>query len=191
MALVALDLGHVGRTGGRAAASIDGVREDLIVVRYAMIAAGMIMAAGHEVAILGHDRYRDRALWAARNSDVYVACHANAGAGTYGLVLHDHRSRYGRDCADQIAGELEMEWPGVLSGARVVAARESDSDGYDHWTAAAFSLISPVYPGRPCGVVYEPGFIDQIHHAEMWTNDGLDRIGRALARGVLAFLEGR
>ena len=38
---------------------------------------------------------------------VYVACHVNAGGGSYGLVCYDKRSGAGKHLSDAVSSELE------------------------------------------------------------------------------------
>lgn len=55
-------------------------------------------------------------------------------------------------------------------------------------TARGFGCIDGIYegPANITAVLLEPGFIDSAEHAGLWTAEGLQRIGRALAAGLLA-----
>ena len=179
MGHVVLDLGHVGETGGRPPAKHGPFREDECVVRYAAVAYKHLVQAGHAVSIAGAGLYANRRAMASYGADLYVACHANMGGDDYGLVLHDHRSTLGARTAGIIAESLLQEWGGTVSKVKALPTRNDD------WTSNAHSLISSIYRSPRChAVVFEPGFLDSDRHRIMWSDEGLNRIGIALARGI-------
>lgn len=177
--LIVLDLGHVGRTGGNPPARGRNVREDVLVCRYAAIAAAGLLEAGVSVEIAGSGAYPARRR-AARDAgcSLYVACHVNAGTAVdYGLVLHSGGDAAGR-ASRAIAGALKQECPELR---RLIAGEA----GIGGWSAATLTLISGV--GCP-GVLYEPGSLDRPEHDALWTASGLARVGAALSGGILAWL---
>lgn len=114
-------------------------------------------------------------LWAA-----YLACHLNAGAGNYGLVGYDPDSPGGRLLAQHIADELERSIP-VISRCRVEALT-------GRW-ARGLPTIQGILrgPQQLSGVLVEPLFIDAPEHQAYMTAGGLVEVGRALARGAVAW----
>jgi len=52
-----------------------------------------------------------------------------------------------------------------------------------------FGVIDRMYSSETaCGLCYEPGFIDTAAHAQMWTPEGLRRVGVALAEGLHSYV---
>ncbi|MCA9712120.1 MAG: N-acetylmuramoyl-L-alanine amidase, partial [Myxococcales bacterium] len=196
MALVVLDLQHLGR-GGRhegdmgAAADLDGDGRTECHEREALLALGYLTAAGlelnrrgHQVIVLSQGEYPDRQALAVelaleastlRRRAVYVACHINAGKGNYGLVLHDRRAAKGAAVAAAVAEQLAglPEIPRALTKAAV-----------GEWGRAAPCIEGAWTHGELLpAIVFEPCFIDQPAHAALLSPEGLQRIGRALAEG--------
>lgn len=178
-ALVVLDLGHVGRTGGNPPARSAALREDALVLAYVAHAYRVLVEAGCTVEIAGAGAYPARRR-AARDAgaSAYVACHVNAGTGVdYGCLLHSGEER---------AGALSRAVALTLrDGAPELRRIVTGAAGVGGWSVATLQLIS----GAGCpGLLFEPGSIDRPEHAPLWTPDGLRRVGEALARGVLAWL---
>lgn len=186
MATIALDRGHHGRTGGRRPATHEGRVEDVLVRDYMAACEDALRALGHEVIVVSWGRYEDRQR-AHRFADVYVAGHVNWNdpPGDYALCGYDHRSTLGPVLARAVARRLGEEWGEVLSGARPKAARPDD------WTAGMYHVIAGVYEGRAVGLCVEPGFINCEEHEAMWTPKGLQMTGRALAVGIVDYLDAR
>lgn len=173
--LVTLDLGHVGRTGGRAGAVSRGLREDSIVVGYASRAAQRLIEAGITVELAGAGAYPARRR-AARdvNSDAYLALHVNAGGGDYGLLLH---------LPDEASAALARH---LASAMRSLGPRRwvVDVAGTPKWPEATSALLA----GTGCAsVLVEAGFLDNPAHDGMWGPTGQRAIGDAIATGVLAW----
>jgi N-acetylmuramoyl-L-alanine amidase len=157
------------------------LREVDLTAAYIQAAVRALDAAGHVVHLLDTGTYDERhreALWIAKGAPqergLYVQCHANAGGGKYGLIEHDARSSWGRTAAACLADALD-ELP------EVPTARVWTLDS----TQRGWSCIDGIYDSPTLtGVLYEPGFVDSVVHSTLWTPDGLERVGRALAEGV-------
>ena len=182
--LVVLDRGH----GQKAAAArfdpgvtLAGVREVELAEAYMHTALGELVARGHLVHWLESGTYDERhaeaIAYAAGRPDLealYVQCHVNAGGGKYGLVEHDHRSRWGRTAAAAIADALD-ELP------EVPKAHVWDLDPSERgWACIDDIYASPTM----AGVLFEPFFIDSTAHFPLRQPEGLARVGVALAEGV-------
>lgn len=117
---------------------------------------------------------------------LYIAGHVNAGGGDYGLVGCDARSARGYEAAQVVARHLRAACPEV---SRVQVAPLTPGCAI---SPRGFDCIDGVgAPGSPSclsGLLLEPGFIDQPRHAALWTEDGLRRLGYALADGIVAAL---
>lgn len=177
MAVVMLDLGHTGRTGGRKGAEFDVLRESEIVREYVTFSARVLERAGVTVEILGHGSYGSRQRYAARaGASAYVSCHVNAGwkPGYRGAVFSRAAALGGRRLAVCLGEEIK-----ALTGShRLWQTSQED------WTRNADSLIAQT--GRVPAVVYEPVYIDNPAHRDLC--DHPKQIGAALAAGLLAFL---
>ena len=180
--------GNAGRINDRGAAfdvDADGVVEDhereaMLTPGYILAAEARLIALGHEVIVISDGTYPARALRAIDyGADVYVACHANAGAGDYGLAVANVGSARGAALATAIAGKLRVLCPELR---RVVVG---DTSAASFPRAAA--CIGGVAKARAIGICYEPGFLDQPSHAALWTPAGLVRVGHALAEGIDAW----
>jgi N-acetylmuramoyl-L-alanine amidase len=176
---------------------------------YAAAARSKLEAMGAEVLVLDSGWYATRHKAAGKaaaehaGAAVYVACHLNAGGGDYGLVCHDYRSGRGAGAATEIALKLRKhlapELRRALVGATAPTTRPTDStaaawDALPRYEGAllwprAWSTLSGIYsgPGNVCGVCFEPAFIDTSAHRGLLTDDGLRRVGDALASGLLSY----
>ena len=102
----------------------------------------------------------------------------NAGTTVdYGLLLHTGEEQAGR-VARAVAGKLKTGCPELR---RTIVGEA----GLNGWSAATRELISGV--GCP-GLLYEPGSIDAAAHDALWWPAGLERVGSALAEGILEWL---
>ena len=189
--LVILDRQHTGKsaaprdTGG--ASQYSGKTEAEMVHRYLMTAEWALRGAGIDVMPLSDGSYTDRharsKLYATGYSHaIYVAGHLNAGEGDYAAVFNDHRSSMGEEVAVKLSHRLGACLPEIM-GSKVIGARPG------HWTSNAFYTIRGVYSGRPCGICYEPAFMDNEDHAPLLEPEGLDRIGMCLADGILDWVD--
>lgn len=121
-----------------------------------------------------HSRVND---YAARYTGpvVYLALHLNAGLGDYGAMFYDHRSAAGADLSDHIAEAMEANLPEIRTVKKIPA---SPAD----WTKNAYYTIKGV--GRPVAICSEPLFIDCEQHQQLLTQDGIQRVGFAMAQGI-------
>jgi hypothetical protein len=194
--IVILDRQHAGKPGKDdrgASVELDGrtVYEVDLTRAYIEAATAALMAEGHAVYVLEDGWYsarHARACEIAReNPDeriAYVACHINAGGGSYGLVLHDARSRGGHALAEAVADALGTD-NAALDRTLVRAADHEGS-----W-ARAMTTIKGIYsgPGNLSGICYEPFFIDSERNQALMTADGLRAVGNALAVGCMQWGE--
>lgn len=177
MAVVMLDLGHTGRTGGRKGAESGPFRESEIVREYAAFASRVLERAGVAVEILGHGSYGSRQRYAAKaGASAYVALHVNAGwqPGYRGAAFSQLNALGGRQLAVCLGHEIEN-----LTGSHRLWQTSQDD-----WTRNADSLINQT--GRVPAVVFEPVYIDNPAHRDLLEDP--KQIGAALAAGLLAFL---
>ena len=120
-----------------------------------------------------------------RGPTVYVAGHINAVGKdhdrTHGLLCHDYRSSLGPKLAASVGVEL-VTLPEIT--------RAIVEPAHDRNYQAAFNTIRGVYDGIPVGLCFEPFFLDQAEHRQLQTDEGLRRVGLALAMGVHAYAKG-
>ena len=188
---VVLDRQHAGsasRIDDRGAqADLDGdghignhEREAMITPAYILAAESALLRMGHEVIVISDGTYPERAARAIRyEADVYVACHANAGAGDYGLAVHNVGSTKGAALAAAIVAKLKLVCPEL----RRVVIGDTSAGSFPR----AAACIGGVSKARAVGICYEPGFLDQPAHRTMWVTGGPTRIGQALAEGIDAW----
>lgn len=181
--LVAATIGHAGRRSrwGDRGATHEGVEEVSVVRHYTDALDRELRRLGHSCVLLSDGEYRVQ--WArvdGYGADVYLACHANAGRGDYGLVLHDYRSRRGAELAALVAEEQAraMGWT-----VRAAPCRP-DTDGRprDGDYAEAWSTIAGVDAVALC---LEPYFLDGPRRSAFLA--GLGAVGEATARGIAAW----
>ncbi len=195
MSLVLLDIQHRGRPsrpGDRGARGPAGAEADL-APWYALACAERLAELGVPALLLGSGEYPDRHALARRLASAedgpvaYAACHLNAGGGDYGLVGHDARSNGGAVLAKAVAGPLS----GLpeLSGVRVVELWDDRAEPHP-WRYRGLATLRGIYagPARLSGVLLEPAFVDTPQHQPLLAPEGLERLGRALAEGLHAWL---
>ena len=184
---VILDWQHHGKPGkDDHGASFEGLRETDLSSGYINAAKAALELAGIPVLVLAYGWYGARhayvreAAKAVTGKCVYVACHVNAGGGSYGLVCYDSRSSAGEYLSDAVSAEL----------GKLVSKSRSEAASPSLW-GNAYNTISGVYegPANLSGICFEPGFIDSEENAHLWYADGLVRVGEALAAGILNYLE--
>lgn len=195
-----LDRQHSGKFASvkdaGAAADLDGdgkvevhEQEALLTPFYLLAAEMRLRELGHDVFPISHGAYSERHVDACKASAsypkaAYVAAHLNASgkaAKGYGSLFYDARSKGGGALAVAVAKALMAACPELAGDARVIAAQPGD------WTAHAYNTISGVFAGRPCGLCFEPAFIDSPTHKPLMSREGLERIGKALAEGIHAW----
>jgi len=191
---VCIDVQHRGKPGSpddRGAHWL-GVDEVDVSALYAAETCRGLRRLGHEVHWLGCGTYPERwALSDARGADVYLACHLDAGlggrAGDRGLVLHDHRSTRGAALAAIVAPDLTkaLGWPVKAAPCRP----DDDGQARDEDYSEPYACIRGV---RAVALVLEPGFIDGVKGAQLWTDPALRHrtcavIGQAVAVAIDAW----
>jgi N-acetylmuramoyl-L-alanine amidase len=178
--LIALDRQHAG-VPSRAYADA-GEQEALLTPVYMLAAEVRLRELGHAVVPISDGQYADRHRRTnGYEADVYVACHLNAGGGDYGLAVHDTRSASGKALAGHVVRSLTAACPELRRGV------VGDTQGFPR----ALACIDGVFTGKPVGLCFEPCFMDRPEHQVLLTPAGLQRIGRALADGIDAFLRSR
>jgi N-acetylmuramoyl-L-alanine amidase len=176
------DLGAFSRLVGRAEADM--------TLDYLAAAERYLRALKVDVINISDGRYKDRHrrvidyAQRAGGVSVYVAAHLNAGGGDYGAMFHDHRSTMGKEVSEYIGDALSDACPELNK----VIVKSSQPDD---WTKNAFATISGVYAGKPCGVCFEPCFVDNESHVPLLEHAGLERIGDALGAGIFKWMENR
>lgn len=199
--LVMLDIQHSGKPledaadlGAGADLDHDGKvetheMEARLTPHYASAASRVLVEQGAHVAFLTQGTYSGRHAEACRLARrfpgvpaAYIACHFNAGGGGYGLVAHHAASVKGHALAVAVAGALKA-LPELRGDARVVAASRAGA-----WSNA-YATMDGIYQGPAwlSGICFEPCFLDQPGHASLLTASGLERIGGALAQGILSW----
>lgn len=162
--------------------------EAFLTARYLWFAELALMKSGFAVIPISdgwysarHQRVNGYAAASQERPLVYVAAHLNAGAGKngggrYGSCIFDARSVKGKALAGHLAFALKSTCPELSA----VYEQPSDSSRFEN----AFNCISGIFAGNAHGICFEPAFIDQPDHRELFTERGLRRIGEALALGI-------
>jgi hypothetical protein len=193
-----LDRQHYGKPGQNdlgAGADLDGdgvveldEREANLTLLYINAAKQLAEAQGHTVYVLDSGWYSDRheqaigiALSHPDDMCAYIACHLNAGGGSYSLALHDYRSHGGENLAKAVATEMSVKIP-EISRHLVRAASP------DEWTNGYYT-VKGIYagPGNLSGVCFEPVFMDNVEHQALLTPEGLVLLGQILANACIAW----
>lgn len=162
------------------------VREVDAALRYAQALDSALLAAGHAGVLLTDGTYRERA---ARAKKIGVAallnCHVNAGlggrSGQRSEIYYWPRSVKGLALAQDLADALMavLPWQDVRVTAAEVGPR-LDETRAANVRACIDGAVTP-------SICVEPFFCDG-EHAELLLSDGtLDRIGGALAQGLIAW----
>ena len=132
-----------------------------------------------------------------------VCMHCNAAGPTarHGISGRDHRSDLGKLVQEHVARGLET-LPEVASVTRKdffddrdhrgADGRWKDARGGNAWLFNGWSVVRRALDNEyePCPPTHaanlcEPGFLDSIHHASLWTPDGNRRLGEALAGAMV------
>jgi N-acetylmuramoyl-L-alanine amidase len=201
MALIFLDRQHAGKPGRKASdrgavfdADGDGEiavweSEAMMTPKYLLAAEERLIELGHDVICISDGWYSDRHARcneyqnSAEGPCAYVSAHLNAGSGNqadYGAVFYDYRSTGGPDMATSIAVKLKNACPELEGGVKVIASTP------DNWTKNAYNTIAGVAATAIC---FEPCFVDYDGHKPLLTDEGMERIGVALAEGLHDWLE--
>jgi N-acetylmuramoyl-L-alanine amidase len=202
MSIVILDRQHSGKpdaiedTGTSGDLNQNGrvdwaERESSLTLLYGhYYAAEMLRASGVDVIPISDGTYRQRHervngyLRNVKGPHIYVALHLNGSdnqSADYGSIFYDHRSAAGAGprLATLIARALRAQAP-ELGDVRAVAASPKD------WTKNAFHTIRDIGPA--IAICYEPAFLTSPKHAPLLGAEGLPRVGKALAQGIISYL---
>jgi N-acetylmuramoyl-L-alanine amidase len=180
---VAVDVQHLYRPnhprdqGSVYSTAFGKVTEAHVTLIYAAALHDWLLSWGAEVLsndpargeLVGRYSERNRAAveWGA---DLYLACHLNAGGGSYAAIEQMARSKVDRLSA-WIGQELVAAAPEILSFKAVT--------------------LSPLERGAVCieacacpAAIVEPFFGDYPHHQGLLAASRLVEVGQAIARGV-------
>jgi len=208
-----LDIQHTGRKSkpGDMGAAYDldgdgvtgenGEREVDLVRGYTAAARDYALSLGWRVDVLDAGEYSERHHLAGQISKgggrtAYLACHVNAGRGSYGLVRPDYRSVGGFRLAEALAASLGTLTPEITRAriellypsktAASAGLRDVSTADQVAWWTRGWGCIDGIYegPAELCGCLVEPFFIDWPGHKSLTTPEGLIRLGRTLVEGV-------
>mgnify|MGYP003153097785 FL=1 len=192
-----LDWQHVGKPGRDDKGAAYDVDDDgeidyevELTDKYIQSAKNYLENAGHTVHIFSAGWYSARHYSAneiahGSNGPVcYVACHMNAGRGNYGATFYDLRSGGGKQLAQTVGSALGKGCPELR---RIVVKGTSVTT----WSNA-FNTIRGIFPGPAniSGICFEPAFMDTPEHKQLLDDEGLERIGEALAIGMIRWSHG-
>lgn len=162
------------------------VREVDAALRYAQAMDTALLAAGHTALLLTDGTYRERALRARRRGvAALLNCHVNAGlggrAGQRSEIYYWPGSTKAQALAEDLAAALAaiVPWQDVRVTAAEVGPR-LDATRAANVRACIDGAVTP-------SICVEPFFCDAAG-ADLLLSDGtLDRIGGALAQGLLTW----
>ena len=202
-AIIIFDRQHYGKPGKNdqgAGFDIDddGVvetqeRETQLTPLYYLPAKAMLEALGHRVVVLDQGWYSHRHKQAnqiARDNPgvpvAYIACHINAGRGSYSALIHDSQSTGGAVLARALGDALTLATLQGIDRVRVVQG--SPTNGWKR----GYTTIKGIYagPSNISGVCFEPYFIDNAAHHNLTTEAGSAQIAKALVGGLRGWLRG-
>jgi N-acetylmuramoyl-L-alanine amidase len=195
--IVILDWQHVGKPNRDDKGAAYDVDDDgdvdyevELTDKYIQAAKNYLESRGHTVHIFSEGWYSARHYRAneiAHENDgpvAYIACHMNAGRGNYGATFYDIRSAGGKRLAKTVGSTLGKACPELR---RIVVKGSSVTT----WSRA-FGTLRGIFsgPANISGMCFEPAFMDTPEHKQLLTDEGLERIGEALAVGVLKWSSG-
>lgn len=196
---IALDIGHIGRTGKRAGdlGARHGNLHEADLVWRIVEGAWKALRDEHEVIILSHGSYASRHQFCNQNGvGIYLAGHVNAFSSSdpgYGAFFYDPRTRSG----DRLAACLAHEMMALAHGG-VPTKTKSKRKQYADYEAKAIKAAGDVWKNarftiaglrRPIGICCEPFFISNAENRKAFAHsNALIAVGEAYARGINAFL---
>jgi N-acetylmuramoyl-L-alanine amidase len=128
------------------------------------------------------ERNRAAAAWGAH---VYLACHVNAGRGSY-AEAEAMRGTEGERLAPRVMTLVALRVPAVLSFTyRLLEARVGRTP------PSRGAVCVEAFPPGLAAVILEPFFGDNPHQAGLFLAPALAQIGEAIADGVGAWWLGR
>lgn len=111
-------------------------------------------------------------------ANCYLACHLNAGGGSYTLTEYDGGSTWRSweiGLGTRIAGELKTSFPEITSPIVRELARIDRG-----WVCVSGFVRGPA-------LILEPLFGDNPKHQALMSLSGLEAVGAAIARGVVTW----
>ena len=190
--MIALIPGHGQKAAGYDPGAVAGQLEEARLVR--TLCARIVEVAGDGRAqVFEGPRYTDRRVaghrWLAERGGrgVVLHVHCNAGGGSYGLILHDPRSRLGGATAASLGSALSLAVPPGPRSADGITAWRCDAAIRPTWSRGA-NLLEPTFhaPMGVAAVLLEWAFIDNPAHVDLMTTPaGIDRTARAVVSGLL------
>ena len=196
---IALDIGHVGRTGKRAGdlGARHGNLHEADLVWRIVEGAWKALRDEHEVIILSHGSYASRHQWCNQHGvGIYLAGHVNSFSTSkpdYGAFFYDPRTRSGDRLAACLAHEMmELAHGGIPTRAKgktkkypAFEAKAIKAAG-DDWVNARYTIKGL---RRPVGICCEPFFLSNAENRKAFAHsNALIAVGQAYARGINAFL---
>ncbi len=162
------------------------VREVDAVMRYVQALDGALLGAGHAALLLTDGTYRERSLRAKkREVSALLNCHVNAGLhglpGQRSEIYYWPRSVKGLALANDLADALRVvvPWQDVRVTAAEVGPR-LDETRAANVRACIDGAVTP-------SICVEPFFCDAFEADQILSDGTLDRIGVALAQGLLTW----
>lgn len=160
---IVLDVQHMGkphRPDDRGAVSANSDYESDLALKYALCIRTRFMKEGFKTFLMTHGTYQERHVWANTYCDsktsLYLACHINAGGGSYPLIEHT---------------ETAMEQTRAI--AKLIA-KKFDDLSQDYFSPAQIWKIAKKERGWGCisdtnmsALLLEPLFIDNSYHLEV------------------------
>lgn len=194
--IIFLDRQHSGKPGRPrdlgAGVDVDGdgeieieEMEAINTARYLLAAEIALRKYGYTVIPLADGSYsarheRANSYHSRDEPAIYVAAHLNAGGGNYGSFFYDFRSAGGEKLAQCIKNSMKLHLSEIRSW-RTIPAEPGN------WTKNAYYTIRGV---RAVAVCAEPLFIDYPPHTHLLSEDGMARVGAALAHGIHSYIRG-
>ncbi len=171
---IAIDVQHLGKPNKPVdrGASYGGYQEADLVLRYATLAFQELTAKGYEVFLITSGTYAERHEWINRHGiDLYLACHLNAGGGSYSLVeyYYDAGQRT-RELAHIMADNFK-----AILGTSAAKVWEIAKDG-----RGAACLKNT----KPSALLLEPLFIDNEGHLRIAAKKP-ELIAKAIVQSVV------
>ena len=173
---VVLDVQHLGKPNKPAdrGASYGGYQEADLVLKYATLAFQELTARGYETFLITSGTYAERHAWVNKHGiDLYLACHLNAGGGSYSLVeFYYDAGRRTREIAKIMADNFK-----AILGTSDGKVWEIAKDG-----RGAVCLKNT----RPSAMLLEPLFIDNEKHLQIAVENP-ELIAKAMVETIVGY----
>ena len=170
---VAIDVQHMGKPHKPLdrGASYQGYQEADLVLKYATLTFQELTRKGYEAFLITSGSYTERHDWINKHGiDLYLACHLNAGGGSYSLVEY---------CWN--AGEKTKKLAHIMA------------DNFKNTLGTSAAKVWEIAKGgrgescikntRPSALLLEPVFLDVRSHLHIATVQP-ELIARAIAKTI-------